>query len=87
MGLDEAKTCVQHCPSGKVDECPQGMICFPDITQCDARNIVPDTMRPTPEITPAPTMTMPPFGGPTPIPTDMPVSFNSVAALVASDKR
>jgi hypothetical protein len=73
VGLDEARTCVQHCPSGKVEECPQGMICFPDITACDARNIVPDTMRPTPEITPAPTLTMPPMGGPTPIPTDMPI--------------
>lgn len=71
-GLDEAKSCVQHCPSGEASECPQGMICFPDITACDARNIVPDTMRPTPEITPAPTLSMPPAGGPTPIPTDMP---------------
>lgn len=59
--------------SNTIADCPQGMICFPDITACDARNIVPDTYRPTREITPAPTLTMPPMGGPTPIPTDMPI--------------
>ena len=73
VGLDEAKTCVQHCPGGKTTECPHGMICFPDITQCDGRNVVPDTPWPTMEVTPAPTLTMPPVGGPTPIPTDMPI--------------
>eukprot|EP00804_Cyclotella_cryptica_P010703 CCRYP_005498-RC/>CCRYP_005498-RC protein AED:0.05 eAED:0.05 QI:373/0.81/0.91/1/0.54/0.58/12/4229/1098 len=72
VGLDEAKTCVQHCPSGETSECPQGMICFPDITECDARNIPPDTLRPTEKVTPAPTISLPPLG-PTKIPTDMPI--------------
>ena len=48
------------------------MICFPDITSCDARNIPPDTLIPTLKVTPAPTISLAPLG-PTPIPTDMPI--------------
>lgn len=48
VGFQDASTSCQHpCPSGSLDECPQGMLCYYN-TPCDIKNLGPrPSLKPT----------------------------------------
>ena len=70
---DASTTCKYPCPSGSIDECPPGMLCYFN-TQCDFKELL-DQWKPTPYPTPKPQ--------PQPVkqPTSSPLSSEDIAKL------